>query len=159
MKLWYNAGLKYRGVILSMEESPVFEYAVEQKTFEIGGVKIGGVPGRYPTVLVSSIFYSKDKLVINEIKGEFDRKKAEDSLAMLADISGKTGNPTMLDVVASTPEAVLKYLEFLVDATEFPLIIDGSDSPEVNSAGLNYTTIVSQNTSPPIPSPPPNRHQ
>ncbi|TFH07766.1 MAG: tetrahydromethanopterin S-methyltransferase subunit H [Candidatus Thorarchaeota archaeon] len=121
-----------------MEEHPLFDYVAVQKIFEIGGVKIGGLPGLNPTVLVNSIFYSKDKLVTDAKKGEIDKRAAEDVLTMLAGLSEKTGNPTMLDVVASTPEAIVKYLEFLVDATEFPLIIDGSDSPEVNSAGLKY---------------------
>jgi tetrahydromethanopterin S-methyltransferase subunit H len=42
----------------------------------------------------------------------------------------------MLDVVATTSEAMEKYLQYLVDNTEFPLLIDGSDSLEVNAAGI-----------------------
>ena len=91
-----------------------------------------------PTVLINSIFYNKDKLVQDAKSGDFDKKATENVLSMLAGLTEKTGNPTMLDIVGSTSEAMLKYLEFLVDATEFPLIIDGSDSPEVNSAGLTY---------------------
>ena len=123
-------------VTKSVEECPLFDYTAEQKTYEISGVKIGGLPGLNPTVLISSIFYNKDKLVLNAMKGEFDKNAAEDSLSLLATMTEKTGNPTMLDIVATTPESIVKYLEFLVDATEFPLIIDGSDSPAVNSAGL-----------------------
>ncbi|TFH03854.1 MAG: tetrahydromethanopterin S-methyltransferase subunit H [Candidatus Thorarchaeota archaeon] len=117
----------------------MFEYTAEQKIYEISGVKIGGLPGMNPTVLINSIFYNKDKLVQDAKSGDFDKKATENVLSMLAGLTEKTGNPTMLDVVVgSTSEAMLKYLEFLVDATEFPLIIDGSDSPEVNSAGLMY---------------------
>jgi len=116
----------------------LFDYAVEQKTFKIGGVKIGGLPGKVPTVLINSIFYTKDKLVTDARTGEFNKTATEDILSMLSNLTEKTGNPTMLDVVASTPDAIVKYMEFLVDATELPLLIDGSDSPEVNSAGLKY---------------------
>jgi tetrahydromethanopterin S-methyltransferase subunit H len=116
----------------------LFDYVAEQKTYEIGGVKIGGLPGLNPTVVINSIFYNKDKLVINANTGEFDKKKTEDLLSALVSITEKTGNPTMLDVVASTSAAITKYLEYLVDASEFPLVLDGSDSPEVNAAGLNY---------------------
>jgi tetrahydromethanopterin S-methyltransferase subunit H len=116
----------------------LFEYDTEPKTFEIAGVKIGGIPGKTPTVLIPSVFYAKDKLVMDSKKGKFDIKAMEENLSMLANMTEKTGNPTMLDVVGSTPEAMRSYLEFLVDATDFPLIIDGSDSPDVNSAGLNY---------------------
>jgi tetrahydromethanopterin S-methyltransferase subunit H len=116
----------------------LFDYEKDPKTFEIAGVKIGGIPGKIPTVLIPSVFYAKDKLVKDPKKGEFDKVAMEEILSMLANMTEKTGNPTMLDVVASTPNAMMAYLAFLVDATEFPLIIDGSDSPDVNSAGLNY---------------------
>ena len=120
------------------EEYPLFEYTVEQKTYEIGGVKIGGRPGKTPTVLISSIFYTKDKLVKDVSKGEIDRNATEKILSMLASMTEKTGIPTMLDVVASTSNAIEKYLEYLIDTTDFPLLIDGSDSPEINAAGIRF---------------------
>ena len=116
----------------------MFDYVAEQMIYEISGIKIGGLPGLNPTVLISSIFYNKDKLVIDANTGEFDKKKTEELLSSLVDISEKTGNPTMLDVVASSSDAIVRYLEYLVDASEFPLVIDGSDIPEVNTAGMNY---------------------
>lgn len=124
--------------IKSVEECPLFKYTAEQKTYEIGDVKIGGLPGKIPTVLINSIFYSKDKLVKDASKGAIDKKVTEDILSMLDDMTKKTGIPTMLDVVASTSDAIEKYLSYLVDATDFPLLIDGSDSPEVNSAGIRF---------------------
>ena len=120
------------------EVYPLFEYSVEQKTYEIGGVRIGGRPGQTPTVLISSIFYTKDKLVKDANKGEIDKNATEDILSMLASMSEKTGIPTMLDVVASTSKAIEKYLEYLIDTTDFPLLIDGSDSPEINAAGIRF---------------------
>ncbi len=124
--------------IESLEDCPLFEYTAEQKTYEIGGVKIGGRPGKIPTVLINSIFYSKDKLVKDASKGEIDKKATEEILSMLADMTEKTGIPTMLDVVASTSNAIEKYLEYLIDTTDFPLLIDGSDSPEINAAGIRF---------------------
>ena len=45
----------------------------------------------------------------------------------------------MLDVVGTTPQAIEKFLEFLVDTTKMPLLIDGAGSNEVNIAGLRYS--------------------
>ncbi len=42
----------------------------------------------------------------------------------------------MLDAVARTPEAMVKYLEFCVDATEAPILIDGV--PKARVAGVEY---------------------
>jgi tetrahydromethanopterin S-methyltransferase subunit H len=114
----------------------MLEYTVEQKTLNIGGVRIGGLPGRIPTALIPSIFYTKDRLVKNADTGEIDKSKTEKLLNMLADLTERTGLGTMLDVVATTSEAMEKYLQYLVDNTNFPLLIDGSDSLEVNTAGL-----------------------
>ena len=116
----------------------MFEYIAEQKTLEIGGVRIGGPPGRIPSVLIPSIFYTKDRLVRNPDTGEFDRSATENLLNMLAEMTEKTGLGTMLDVVATTGEAMETYLQYLVDNTEFPLLIDGSDSLEVNTAGIQF---------------------
>ena len=116
----------------------MFDYRADQKTLEIGGIRIGGLPGRIPTGLIPSIFYANDRLVKNTDTGEFDRNATEDILNMLTDLTDRTGLGTMLDVVASTTEAMERYLQYLVDTTEFPLLIDGSDSLEVNSAGINF---------------------
>jgi tetrahydromethanopterin S-methyltransferase subunit H len=116
----------------------MLEYKAEQKTLEIGGVRIGGLPGRIPTVLVPSIFYTKDRLVKNPTTGEIDKSATENLLSMLVDLTERTGLGTMLDVVATTTESMEKYLQFLVDKTDFPLLIDGSDSLEVNTAGIRF---------------------
>jgi tetrahydromethanopterin S-methyltransferase subunit H len=114
----------------------VFEFAVDQMTLNIGGVRIGGKPGTVPTVLIPSIFYTKDRLITNAETGEIDSQGTENMLTTLANLTTKTGIPTMLDVVATTEQAMEKYLRYLVDKTEFPLLIDGSDSIEVNTAGI-----------------------
>ena len=55
----------------------MFKFVNEQKIFEIGGVKIGGDPGKLPTVMIGSIFYHGDKLVKDEKEGIFEKNKAE----------------------------------------------------------------------------------
>lgn len=114
----------------------MYEYNTQQRTLEIGGVKIGGIPGFTPTVLIGSIFYSKDKLVLDPKTGEINKPETERVLRELADVSEKTGLPSMLDVVASSSPAMGTYLSYLADATSMPLLIDGSGSQDVNLAGI-----------------------
>jgi len=116
----------------------MFEYAAKQRTLQINRVRIGGSPGRIPTVLIPSIFYNKDKLVKNAETGEIDKTATEKLLVMLNNLTEKTGLGTMLDVVATTSNAMESYLQYLVDRTDFPLLIDGSDSIEVNTAGIKF---------------------
>ena len=55
----------------------LFKFERDQKVFDIGGFKVGGQPGEYPICLIPSIFYDKHKIVLDPIKGRFDRQKAE----------------------------------------------------------------------------------
>jgi tetrahydromethanopterin S-methyltransferase subunit H len=114
----------------------MYDYEANQRTLEIGSVRIGGTPGLVPTAMIGSIFYSKDRLVKDAKSGDVDKAGTETLLNQLADISERTGLPSVLDVVASSPEAMEKYLRYLADLTDMPLLIDGSGSTEVNIAGL-----------------------
>jgi len=131
-----NVELKYSYICSGLKVFELFKYSAEQKTLTIGGVKIGGLPGRNATVVIASIFHSKDRLVKDAETGDIDKKRTEDILATLSEMSEKTGLPTMLDVVASTSKAMESYLQYLVDTCGFPLMIDGSGDNAVNSAGI-----------------------
>jgi tetrahydromethanopterin S-methyltransferase subunit H len=111
-------------------------YEAEQKTISIGDIRIGGRPGLVPTTMIGSIFYTKDKLVINAREGKADKQETEAMVRQLEEISEKTGLPSVLDVIAQTPKAMKEYIRLVADMTEMPLMIDGSGSEEVNLAGL-----------------------
>ncbi|MBS7288241.1 MAG: tetrahydromethanopterin S-methyltransferase subunit H [Candidatus Freyarchaeota archaeon] len=115
----------------------MFKFGVEQKTFTIGGVKVGGQPGQFPTVMMGTIFYHGDKLVEDERVGLFDRAAAEKVLDREGEISLKTGNPRIVDVCASYPQAFEKFIDFVADATEGPFCIDGTTA-DVRIAGAKY---------------------
>jgi len=115
----------------------LFLFKADQSILEIAGLKIGGQPGQLPTVMIGSIFYHGDKNVLDEKKGVFDHKKAEDTIRAEEEISDKTGNPRILDVCASWPEALPKYIDFVASATNGPFSIDGTTA-DVRIAGAKY---------------------
>ena len=115
----------------------MFRFAKEQKIFDIAGVKVGGQPGILPTVMIGSIFYHKDKLVRDEKTGDFDKKAAEEILNKEQEISSKTGNPRIVDVCASYPQAFEKFIDFVADRVEGPFCIDGTTA-DVRMAGAKY---------------------
>ncbi|MEM1515459.1 MAG: tetrahydromethanopterin S-methyltransferase subunit H [Candidatus Bathyarchaeia archaeon] len=115
----------------------MLEFRVEQKTFQIGKISVGGYPGKRPVVLVGSIFYHGHKIVGNEMTGEFNKKAAEDLINLQDDLSEKTGNPCMIDVVAASQEAMIKELDFVASITEAPILMD-SPSASIRLAGLKY---------------------
>ncbi|MEM3702901.1 MAG: tetrahydromethanopterin S-methyltransferase subunit H [Candidatus Bathyarchaeia archaeon] len=104
----------------------MFKFEKEQKVFNIAGVSVGGQPGEYPTVLVGSIFYSGHKIVSDHVNGVFDKKQAEALINRVVELSDKTGNPFILDVVGETPEALIKYIDFVGSLTKCPFLVDGA---------------------------------
>ena len=97
---------------------------VEQKVYDIAGVKVGGNVGENPTVMIGSIFYKGDKTVRDEKTGSFNRERAEELISKVEEISDRTGLPAMLDVVCSNPENARNYLEFAADVTSMLILID-----------------------------------
>ena len=61
-----------------------FKYNTEQKIVEVAGLKCGGQPGEYPTVLAGTIFYAGHKIIKDELK-ELVRSSVEETLNGLLD--------------------------------------------------------------------------
>ena len=115
----------------------LWELRTKQKVFDICDVRVGGSPGENPTVLIGSIFYEGQKILVDESRGEFDERATEKLVSIHQEFSDKTGNPFMLDIGGSTSQALIKFLDFVADVTDVPLLIDGASSP-VRLGALDY---------------------
>jgi tetrahydromethanopterin S-methyltransferase subunit H len=115
----------------------LLQFDVEQKTFQIGNIRIGGQPGARPTVLIGSMFYHSHDIIKDEEQGQFDEEEAIKRIRLQEDYVTRTGNPGMLDVVGATPAAMRRHLEFAAASTSMPLLIDGTTT-DVRLAGLEY---------------------
>jgi len=115
----------------------VFRFSAEQHVYDINGVKIGGQPGEYPTVLIGSMFYRGHKIVQDTQKGIFDETAAKALLDQEAELSAETGNPRIIDVIGDTVEALVKYAEFVFKHTDTPILLD-SVSPDVRIGALKH---------------------
>jgi tetrahydromethanopterin S-methyltransferase subunit H len=115
----------------------MFKFNAPQQVFEVGRVKIGGQPGELPTVLIASIFYEGQKIVLNADKGEFNAKEAEELLNKAEHLSDLTGIPFMLDVVGTSEEAFRKYIDFVAKVTEAPFLMDAI-SPKLRLSAAQY---------------------
>jgi len=102
----------------------MFDYDVDQKTYEIFGVKIGGVPGLAPTVMVGSMFYKGHGIVEDPVKGSFEVVEAEKQIRDAEEMTDKTGLPSMLDLVAENSKAACRYMDFVIDASKMPIMLD-----------------------------------
>ncbi len=102
----------------------MFDYSVKQKTYEIHGVRIGGEPGHYPTVMIGSMFYNGDKNVSDHGQGIFNKDKAEKHIRDAEMMTEKTGLPVMIDLVSENAVAAGKYMDFILEKTEIPIVLD-----------------------------------
>jgi tetrahydromethanopterin S-methyltransferase subunit H len=99
----------------------MFHFEKEQKVCDIGGVKFGGQPGEYPTVIVPSIFQKGDKVFEGAKRKEgFNEKQAEELLHLTERLSEETGVPCMADIVANTGEEFRRYIDFVTAACRMP---------------------------------------
>ncbi|MDP3036057.1 MAG: tetrahydromethanopterin S-methyltransferase subunit H, partial [Methanobacteriaceae archaeon] len=94
-------------------------------------------PGEYPTVLAGTIFYGGHKIISDEKAGVFDKDAAEALIKTMEEMSDVTGNPHIVQTFGQTPEAIVKYLEFVGEVCEAPFMID-STSAEAKVAGAEY---------------------
>lgn len=115
----------------------MINFEVEQKTVKVGSTCIGGKMGEYPTVLIGSIFQKRHYIVKDAEKGIFDIKKAKELLKIEEECSLATGNPRILDVVADTKEAMIRYIDFIIENTDIPFLVD-SPLAKVRIEGMKF---------------------
>ncbi len=102
----------------------MFKFETEQKVCEVGGVKFGGQPGEYPTVVCSSIFQKGDKVFTGKRKEGFDEKRAEELLKTQERLTEETGVPGMADIVANTGKEFETFIDFVSSVSNMPFCID-----------------------------------
>jgi tetrahydromethanopterin S-methyltransferase subunit H len=117
------------------------KFKTKQRTFTINNINMGGQPGELPTVLIGSIFYEGHKIVKDASKGVFDKEEAERLMKLQDEMSEKTGNPCMVDIVGLNPEAMKRYIDFVASTTDAPILIDSS-SWRVKTSALKHAAEV-----------------
>jgi len=101
----------------------MFTFQKEQKVFTLAGTRIGGQPGDRPPLLIASMFHNKDK-IMEDRKGNFDRKRATELIKQQESLSASTGVPGMVAMVANSPEEAKIYIDFFIVTTNMPFGID-----------------------------------
>lgn len=121
----------------------MLRFKAEQKNFRIGDVEIGGQPGELPTVMIGSIFYSGDPLVSDAKRGLFDKTRAKSLLEKEGELSRELALPRIIDVIAETSEAMKRYIDFILENTESPFLVD-STSRSVRIEATKYLHSIDQ---------------
>ncbi len=81
----------------------MFSFTKEQKVYKISDIKIGGQPGKHPTILFGGLFF----------KGEPDYINTEKNLQKIFNISEKTANPVIPDFFIRKEEHINNIINFI----------------------------------------------
>ncbi|MBE0522917.1 MAG: tetrahydromethanopterin S-methyltransferase subunit H [Methanosarcinales archaeon] len=118
----------------------MFRFDKKQEVFEFGGTKMGGQPGEYPTVLISTMFYGRHKIVSDEDKGIFDANAAEELWKIQQEMGDITGLPYINQIVGETPEAIKKFIDWFVEIDDSTAFLIDSSAGDVRAAAAKYCT-------------------
>lgn len=110
----------------------MFTFEADQEVYDVSGVKIGGQPGEHPTAMVGSIFYKGDRVLEDPKTGAFDEDGARQAIRRVEELSERTGNPAILDVIGDSPEALIEHVDFVAEVTDLPMFMDGP-TPTIRS--------------------------
>ncbi len=107
----------------------MFSFTMKQKIFEISGIKIGGQPGKYPTVLFGGLFF----------KGQPNFKQANKMLKNYLTLSKKIGNPLIPDFFIRNEKLIKPIIDFIeITLPEsYPFSIDIIE-PSIKIEALEY---------------------
>jgi len=110
----------------------MFSYTKDQKSFEINGKKVGGLPGEHPTMLVGSIFY----------EGQFSSpKKAEEEViervSRHQELADLTSLNSMVDVFIYEEDEIEWKVDFALENLNGMFSLDMPES-EVRIKTLQY---------------------
>lgn len=104
-------------------------------TVKVGEAFLGGAVGEYPIAILGTLFFSGQQLLVDCERGIFDEASAMDQIRRAENAAAQTGNSLFLDIVAETPAAMENYVDFVINNTSLPFLIDAS-SDEVRVAGI-----------------------
>ena len=104
----------------------MFKLHTPQKLVEIAGLRAGGCPGEYPTLLFGQLFFTGDLYLEDPNKGTFNTSRAEADVHNFLDLCARTGVQGALTVLGETSQALIRYIDWIANLDYYtgPIGID-----------------------------------
>ena len=109
---------------------------VDPKFYSYGSIKLGRGDFNLPPVLIGTIFYQHETIIDRKNPEIFDFQKAKKRIDLQRSLSAKYNIPNLVEISATTPKAMVRYLEFYLDNYEPPFVLGGNFDSRI--AGINY---------------------
>jgi tetrahydromethanopterin S-methyltransferase subunit H len=104
--------------------------------FLYGNVKLGYGNFDLPPILVGTMFYQGQTLVDRKNASIFDAGKARKRIDSQKSLAHQYKLPDLVEISATTPEAMVNYLEFYLDNYDPPFVLGGNF--DAKYAGIEY---------------------
>ena len=108
----------------------------EPKFYSYGDVKLGRGDFDLPPVLIGTLFYQGQPIVNRKNSEIFNETKALKRINMQLSLSKQYKIPNLIEISATKPDALIKYLEFYLNNFDPPFILGGNFESRV--AGIEY---------------------
>jgi len=108
----------------------------DAKYYSYGDIKLGRGNFDLPPLLIGTMFYQNQSLIDRKDPEIFDIQKAKKRIENQITLSKKYKVPNLVEISATTPPAMIKYLEFYLDNFEPPFVLGGNFESRV--AGIEY---------------------
>ena len=103
--------------------------------FTYGNVKLGYGNFVLPPVLIGTIFYQNQTIVDRKNEEIFNTTKAKKRIDGQKSLAAKYKIPDLIEISATTPKAIVKYLDFYLDNYEPPFVLGGTF--EARASGID----------------------
>jgi len=110
----------------------------ESEYYTYGNIKLERGKFSSPPILIGTIFYQNETLVDRKNPEIFNTQKAMKRIETHQSLSKKYKIPNLLEISATTPKSMIRYLEFYLDHFNPPFILGGNFESRV--AGIEYLT-------------------
>jgi len=101
-----------------------------------GNVKLGYGNFTLPPILIGTMFYQGQTLVDRKNELEFDESKARKRIDTHKSLASQYKLSDLVEISATVPNAMVKYLDFYLDHYEPPFVLGGSY--EARIAGIKH---------------------
>ncbi|TKJ24240.1 MAG: hypothetical protein CEE43_00725 [Promethearchaeota archaeon Loki_b32] len=110
----------------------------DSEYYTYGNIKLERGKFSSPPLLIGTIFYQNETLVDRKNPEIFNTQKAMKRIETQQSLSKKYKIPNLLEISATTPKSMIRYLEFYLDHFNPPFVLGGNFESRV--AGIEYLT-------------------
>jgi tetrahydromethanopterin S-methyltransferase subunit H len=110
----------------------------DSEYYNYGNIKLERGKFDSPPILIGTIFYQNETIVDRKNPEIFNIQKAIKRIETHQSLSEKYKIPNLIEISATTPKSMEKYLEFYLDHFNPPFILGGNLESRI--AGIKYLT-------------------